>query len=80
MEKKPFIVSYTVTYRNSCLVYAESKEQAEQDALDLYGEGWFDPEDNGYDGCDVEVSPAMSEQVEDYKYRSYDWQEICQSA
>lgn len=79
MEKKPFIVHYTVTYRNSCLVYAESKEQAEQDALDLYGEGYFDPEDNGYDGCEVEASPATPEQEEDYKYYAYDWLEICKN-
>lgn len=74
---RPFVVNYTVTYRNTCLVYAESKEQAENDALELYGMGWFDPEENGYDGCDVEVSPATPEQVEDLKYDSYDWEEIC---
>ena len=80
MAQKPFIVRYTVTYRNSCLVYADSKEQAEQDALDLYGEGYFDPEDNGYAGCDVDVdaSPSTPEQEEEYKYHAYDWQAICE--
>lgn len=78
MEKKPFIVHYTVTYRNSCLVYATSKRQAVQDALDLYGEGYFDPEDNGYDNCIAVASPATPEQEEEYKYHAYDWQAICE--
>lgn len=75
--KKPYIVEYTITYRNACLVYAESKRQAAQDALDLYGVGYFDPEDNGYDGCDVDVTPATPEQEEDLQYKSYDWEAIC---
>lgn len=78
MAKKPFVVHYTVTYRNSCMVYADSKEQAEQDALELYGEGYFDPEDNGYDGCDVEASPATPEQEENYIRDAYDWEAICE--
>ena len=62
---------------NSCLVYADSKEHAEQDALSLYGEGYFDPEDNGYDGCDVDAAPATPEQEEEYKYDASDWEAIC---
>ena len=77
MEKKPYVVEYTITYRNACLVYAENEKQAEQDALELYGNGWFDPEDNGYDGCDTDVSPATPEQEQGLKWDSFDWEAIC---
>lgn len=78
MAKQPFIVHYTVTYRNTALVYADSKEQAEQDAMDLYQEDYVDPEDNGYDGCDIDASLASPAQEEYYKYDAYDWEAICQ--
>lgn len=74
---RPFKVEYTVTYRNIALVYAESREQAYEDALEIYGNGYFDPEDNGYDGCDVDVTLATPEQEEALKYCAYDWAEIC---
>ena len=70
---KPFVVNYTVTYRNACLVYARDEKSAEEDALNLYGEGYFDPEENGYDGCEVEVSPASPADVGNMKYYTFLW-------
>ena len=72
-DLKPYVVNYTITYRNACLVYARDEKSAEEDALNLYQEGYFDPEENGYDGCEVEVSPATPAETEDMKYYTYLW-------
>lgn len=70
---KPFVAKYTVTYRNACLVWAKDAQSAQNDALEIYGNGYFDPENNGYDGCDVDVAPATPKQEEDLKYDTYLW-------
>lgn len=70
---KPYVAEYTITYRNTCLVWAKDAQSAQDDALEIYGEGWFDPEDNGYDGCDVDITPATPEREENLKYYSYLW-------
>lgn len=70
---KPFVAQYTVIYRNTCLVWAKDQESAEHDATQIYANGYFDPENNGYDGCDVDVSPATPKQEEALKYDAYLW-------
>lgn len=70
---KPFVAKYTVTYRNTCLVWAKDQESAEKDAMKIYSYGYFDPENNGYDGCDMDVSPATPKQEEALKYDAYLW-------
>ena len=70
---KLFVAQYTITYRNTCLVWAKDAESAQNDALEIYNNGYFDPENNGYDGCDVDISPATPEQEQTYKWESYVW-------
>lgn len=71
-SNRPYVVTFTITYRNSILVYANSPSEAEDFASELYNSGEFDPENNGYDGCDIEASPATPEQIEDFKYDTFD--------
>ena len=72
-DYRPFVANFTVTYRNSCLVWAKDALSANDNAFEIYGNGYFDPEDNGYDGCDVEISRATPKQEEALKNYSFFW-------
>lgn len=69
--KKPYLAEYTVTYRNSALVYAEDEKSAEEYAGEIWSNGSFDPENNGYDGGDVVVAPATPQECMDYQYDAF---------
>ena len=69
--KKPYLAEYTVTYRNTCLVYADDSKSAQEWASEIWGNGSFDPELNGgYEG-DVDVSPASEKACLDYQYDAF---------
>lgn len=69
--KKPYVASYTITYRNTCLVYADDAKSAQEWAQEIWGNGSFDPELNGdYEG-DAEVVPASPQECLDYQYDSF---------
>lgn len=69
--KKPYVASYTITYRNTCLVYADDVKSAQELAQEIWGNGSFDPELNGdYEG-DAEVAPATPQECSDYQYDAF---------
>lgn len=67
----PFVVDFVVTYRGSILVYAEDEEAAEEYASDLYENGEYDPERNGYDGAEITATPGRPADLEAYKRETY---------
>lgn len=69
--KKPYVVTFTVTYRNRILVNAESPEDAEDFASDLYEGGDYDPERNGYAGCNLDVMDAGADDIAELKFDTY---------
>lgn len=69
--KKPYVASYTITYRNTCLVYADDAKSAQEWAQEIWGNGSFDPELNSdYEG-DAEVVPASPQECLDYQYDAF---------
>ena len=69
--KKPYVANYTITYRNTALVYAEDEESARDLALDIWSYGTFDPElDADFEG-DAEVSPATPRECRDHQYDAF---------
>ncbi|MBO5918727.1 MAG: hypothetical protein J6Q14_08185 [Oscillospiraceae bacterium] len=69
--KKPYLAEYTVTYRNTCLVFADDEKSAHEWALEIWGNGSFDPELNGDFEGDAEVSPAYEKACLDYQYDAF---------
>lgn len=69
--KKPYLAEYTITYRNTCLVYAEDSPRAMEYAQEIWSNGSFDPELNGYDGGDVDITPATPQECLDYQYDAF---------
>lgn len=69
--KKPYLAEYTVTYRNTALVYAEDEKSAGDYAGEIWSNGSFDPELNGYDGGDVVVAPATPKECLEYQYDAF---------
>lgn len=69
--KKPYLAEYTITYRNTCLVYADDAKSAQEWALEIWGNGAFDPELDGDFEGDAEVSPASEDECLDYQYDAF---------
>lgn len=69
--KKPYLAEYTVTYRNTALVYADDEKSAHELALEIWSNGCFDPELNGYDGGDAVVAPATPQECLEYQYDAF---------
>lgn len=69
--KKPYLAEYTVTYRNTCLVFADDEKSAHEWALEIWGNGSFDPELNGDFEGDADVSPASKKERLDYQYDAF---------
>ena len=67
--KKPYVVDFTVTYRNSIVIFAETEEEAESYADKLYATGEYDPENEGYDGCDVTARECSVTEAAEYRVR-----------
>ena len=68
---RPFVVDFVVTYRGSILVYAKDEEAAEEFASDLYENGEYDPERNGYDGAQITATPGRPVDMEAYVRDTY---------
>lgn len=68
---KPYLAEYTITYRNTCLVYADDVKSAHELALEIWGNGAFDPELDGDFEGDAEVSPASEDECLDYQYDAF---------
>ena len=69
--KYPYLAEYTVTYRNTCLVFADDEKSAHEWALEIWGNGAFDPELNGDFEGDADVSPASQKERLDYQYDAF---------
>lgn len=69
--KKPYVACYTITYRNTALVYAKDEESARDLALDIWSDGTFDPEGNADFEGDAEVFPATPRECRDYQYYAF---------
>ena len=69
--KKPYVACYTITYRNTALVYAEDEKSAQELALEIWGNGTFDPELDGDFEGDTEVFPATPRECRDYQYYAF---------
>lgn len=69
--KKPYLAEYTITYRNTALIYADDAKSAQEWAQEIWGNGSFDPELNGYEGGDVVVATATPQECLDYQYDAF---------
>ena len=69
--KKPYLAEYTITYRNTALIYADDEKSAHELALEIWGNGFFDPELNGDFEGDAEVYPASETACLDYQYDAF---------
>lgn len=71
MENKPYIVTYTVTYSASYLVYAKDANAAGEYAERLYESGGIDPEEYGPDDTSQTVRNATPRDLETYKWETF---------
>ena len=69
--KKPYVAKYTITYRNTALVYAEDERSAHELALVIWDNGAFDPELNADFEGDAAVSPATPDECREYQYDAF---------
>lgn len=51
------------------VIFAETEEEAESYADKLYATGEYDPENDGYDGCDVTARECSVTEAAEYRVR-----------